>query len=316
MARKRKKGRAVNGWLNVYKPADITSTQALNRVKSIMNPQKAGHAGTLDPMAEGVLPIALGEATKTIAFAQEAEKSYEFTVRWGEARDTDDREGEVIATSDVRPDHESINEQLPIFEGLIEQVPPKYSAIKIGGQRAYDMARSGEDFEIPVREVDIHRLSLISSDDKSAHFVCVCGKGTYIRALARDIAQYCGTYGYLDSLQRTKVGAFDIDSTITLDKLENMSHSPDLDEAVMPVDAVLDDIPAVDLQAQEARRLANGQQLKFIARPDTQRLIQAGIDISAAEPVTALALQDNQPLAIVEVEGVQIRPLRVLKLSS
>lgn len=316
MARKRKNGRAINGWLNLYKPVDITSTQALNRVKRIINPQKAGHGGTLDPLAEGILPIALGEATKTIAFAQDAGKTYEFTVRWGEARDTDDREGEVIAKSDVRPDHATINEQLASFEGLIEQVPPKYSAIKIEGQRAYDLARAGEDFDVPVREVDIHRLSLTGADQNSASFVCVCGKGTYIRALARDIALACGTYGYLESLCRTQVGAFDADSTITLDKLENMSHSPAPDEAVMPVDAVLDDIPAINLQAQEAGRLTNGQQLKFIARPDTQRLIQAGIDISAEEPEIALALQDEKPLAIVEIDGVQIKPLRVLKLSS
>ena len=316
MARKRKNGRAINGWLNLYKPVDITSTQALNRVKNAINPQKAGHGGTLDPLAEGVLPIALGEATKTIAFAQDAEKTYEFTVTWGEARDTDDREGAIIATSDVRPDQATINQQLPAFEGLIEQVPPKYSAIKIEGQRAYDLARAGEDFDIPVREVDIHRLSLISADEDSASFLCVCGKGTYIRALARDIADSCGTYGYLESLCRTQVGAFGAASTITLDKLENISHNPELYEAVMPVDAVLDDIPAVDLQAQEARRLSNGQQLKFIARPETQRLIQAGIDISADEPEIALALQDNKPLAIVEIDGVQIKPLRVLKLSS
>jgi len=217
MAR-RKKGNPVHGWINLHKPVGITSSKAVAIVKRAYGAQKAGHAGTLDPLADGILPIALGEATKTVPFIQDAFKVYEFVVTWGEQRTTDDAEGEVVQTSDIRPTRAQIEAALPAFIGEVQQIPPIYSAIKIDGQRAYDLARFGanpELIEMPERTVIIESLDLIEADEHSARLVCTCGKGTYIRSIARDLALACGTFGYVGRLTRLQVGGFSVDDAIS-----------------------------------------------------------------------------------------------------
>jgi tRNA pseudouridine55 synthase len=303
----RKKGEKVDGWVNLDKPYDMTSTDAVNRVRRLLNAQKAGHAGTLDPLATGVLPIALGEGTKTIPFAQDAAKTYSFTIRWGEERTTDDAEGEVCATSDVRPAEAAIRAILPQFTGIITQVPPRFSAIKIGGQRAYDLARAGEDVQLEAREAVINRLEMLENSPENARFSCVCAKGTYMRSLARDMARALGTVGYIADLRREAVGSFTSQNAISLAKFEENPHI-----ALLPVETVLDDIPALALNEREAARLKNGQTLSFIARPDMERLLQAGLNFE--ETATALALCDGKPIALVDVAGPDIRPVRVLNL--
>jgi tRNA pseudouridine55 synthase len=285
----------------------MTSTEAVNRVRRLLDAQKAGHAGTLDPLATGVLPIALGEATKTIPFAQDAEKTYGFTIRWGEERTTDDAEGEVSATSDVRPGDDAIRAILPRFTGIITQVPPRFSAIKVDGQRAYDLARAGEDVQLDAREAEINHLELLGNSAEGAKFLCRCGKGTYMRSLARDMARALGTVGHIADLRREAVGGFISQNAISLAKLEENPHI-----ALLPVETVLDDIPALALNEREAARLKNGQTLSFIARPDMERLLRAGLDLE--ETATALATHEGKPIALVTVDGANIQPTRVLNL--
>lgn len=303
----RKKGQKVDGWVNLDKPFDMTSTEAVNRVRRLLDAQKAGHAGTLDPLATGVLPIALGEATKTIPFAQDAEKTYSFTIRWGEERTTDDAEGEVSATSDVRPTDDAIRAILPRFTGIITQVPPRFSAIKVDGQRAYDLARAGEDVQLEARETEINHLELLENSPEGAKFLCRCGKGTYMRSLARDMARALGTVGHIADLRRERVGGFISQNAISLAKLEENPHI-----ALLPVETVLDDIPALALNEREAARLKNGQTLSFIARPDMERLLRAGLDLE--ETATALATYEGKPIALVTVDGANVQPTRVLNL--
>jgi len=329
MAR-RKKGNPVNGWINLDKPEGLTSTQAIGKVRRILNAQKAGHAGTLDPLATGILPIALGEATKTIPYMQDGLKTYEFTVSWGEQRSTDDREGEVIATSDTRPDKADIIAALPAFTGYIQQVPPQFSAIKIDGQRAYDLARSGEEVELKSREVYIKELKITCLSRESGNpepggqkipacagmtstsFEVICGKGTYVRSLARDLAIALGTRGYVKALRRTEVGAFNENNAISLDILEEMGNSAALNEALLPLEVALDDIPALPLKAEEQARLRNGQHLAFVSRPDFERFAKAGIDTK--EPAEALAIFQGEPVAIVDIHKAQVKPVKVFNL--
>lgn len=310
MAR-RKKGLKIDGWVNLDKPDGLTSTQALGKVRRVLNAQKAGHAGTLDPIATGVLPIALGSATKTIPYAQDAIKTYSFTVTWGEQRDTDDREGQVVATSDHRPVEQDIKDALTDFVGTIQQTPPQFSAIKIDGQRAYDLARAGETVEIKSREVFIESLECLATRAHEADFIMTCGKGTYVRSLARDLAKKLGTCGYISVLRRERVGCFSAEDAISLDILEQMDHSAALGQAVLPLDTVLDDIPALDLKDEEAGRLRNGQVLSFVSRPDFERLVKAGLGES--EDVEAVARTGGQVFALVDVCGAEIRPFRILK---
>ncbi len=313
MAR-RKKGRIINGWINLNKPADMTSTDAVAFVRRTLDAQKAGHGGTLDPLAHGVLPIALGEATKTVPYCQDRLKTYIFDVIWGETRDTDDAEGTIIATSPHRPAQEDIVKILPHFTGIIAQTPPQYSAIKVDGQRAYDRARDGKVTELAPRDVYIESLTLESASQDKVRLRCVCGKGTYIRALARDIAAMLGTCGYVGYLERAAVGAMTIENAISLAKLEEIGNSlppEDIsDDILLPVETVLDDIPALALNEQEAARLKNGQKLSFIARPDVERLRKAGID--PQDDHTALVTLNGRALAIVTVSGIDIQPLRLL----
>ena len=307
-----RKGYKLDGWINLDKPAGLTSTQALARVKRALKPQKIGHAGTLDPLATGILPLALGEATKTIPYAVDSIKTYTFAVLWGEARDTDDAEGEVIATSPVRPDEAQIRAILPRFLGEIEQVPPRFSAIKIDGQRAYDLARDGEDIEMKSRLVWIESLEMTGFSPDKATFECVCGKGTYIRSLGRDMAVSLGTVGHIVDLRRTAVGPFTEDTAISLDFFTEFDDSAPLDNVLLPVETALDDIPALALNQREAARLKGGQSLSFIARPDYERLLAIGLDLK--DETTALATYDGLPVALVLVQGPDIRPVRVLNL--
>ncbi|MCC7305157.1 MAG: tRNA pseudouridine(55) synthase TruB [Alphaproteobacteria bacterium] len=330
MARKRK-GEIVNGWINLDKPAGMTSTQAVGKVRRLFNARKVGHAGTLDPLATGVLPIALGEATKTIPFVQDSLKVYSFTVTWGEQRDTDDAEGKVIATSDKRPSQSEIEALLPRYTGEITQIPPKFSAIKVDGQRAYDLARDGEEVELKARKVFIKEIKInrhpggsrdllpltnkipASAGMTETSFLVTCGKGTYVRALARDMAADLDTYGYISALRREEVGPFTAQNAISLDNIEKMGINAALGEALLPLETALDDIPAIGVKDGEAAKLRNGQVLTFIARPDVNRLEQAGIDIGQGTR-SALATFNGKPVALVEVSGVKISPVRVLNV--
>lgn len=306
MAR-RKKGEKIDGWVCLDKPEGMTSTQALGKVRWLLDAQKAGHGGTLDPLATGILPIALGEATKTIPYCQDHLKTYSFAILWGEERSTDDAEGHVTATSSVRPNEADILKILPSFIGEIEQVPPRFSAIKIDGQRAYDLAREGEEVEMVPRPAWIEHIELLESSGASARFRCVCGKGTYMRSLGRDIARALGTAGHIVNLRREAVGPFTPDNAISLAKLEEVGHS-----AVLPVETVLGDIPALALNEREAAQLKSGQGLSFIARPDMERLHRAGLELEY--PAMALATLNGKPIALVDVDGVDIRTRRVLNL--
>ena len=305
---RRKKGDKINGWINLDKPLGMTSTQAVGKVRRIFNAQKAGHAGTLDPLASGILPIALGEATKTIPYIQDSLKTYSFTIKWGEQRSTDDREGEVMATSDVRPASKAIEAALPSYTGHIQQIPPQFSAIKIDSQRAYDLARDGQKVDLKYREVYIEELELLDARQDEADFKMICGKGTYVRSLARDLAQDLGSVGHISWLRRDDVGPFKLEDTISLDILEGLSNSSALNEALLPLERALDDILALDIRDHEAASLRNGQALSFISRPDFKRI--EGLD----NEDSILALCNGKPIALIEIEGPNIKPFRVFNL--
>jgi len=262
---RRKKGEPVHGWLILDKPEDVTSTQAVAICRRKFYAQKAGHGGTLDPLASGILPIAFGEATKTVGYVMEADKDYVFTVRWGTSTTTQDREGEVTGASDMRPTREAIEAALKPFVGEIEQVPPQFSAVKVGGERAYDLAREGETVELAPRIVTVHEAKLLDvpSADLAVIFVR-CGKGFYIRALVRDLAAVLGAEGHVAALRRTRVGAFSEDRALPLAKLEEMSDKPALDEILVPLETALDDIPALAVTGEEASRLRQGREIVLL----------------------------------------------------
>ncbi|MEM6491775.1 MAG: tRNA pseudouridine(55) synthase TruB, partial [Pseudomonadota bacterium] len=256
---RRRKGRPVHGWLNLDKPVGPTSTQALARVRRAFDARKAGHAGTLDPLADGVLPIAFGEATKTIPYMQNARKTYRFTVRWGERRDSEDAAGALLARNDERPDAAAIETALPQFTGRIDQVPPKFSAVKVDGARAYDLARAGEGFDLAAKPVTLHSFRLIERpDDDHAAFEAETGKGAYIRALARDLADQLGVLGYVSALTRLNVGGFARGQAISLEKIVDFGDKARAEEVLLPVHAALDDIPAMAVTDDETTRLRNG----------------------------------------------------------
>jgi tRNA pseudouridine55 synthase len=316
MARKRK-GLPIHGWVNLDKPYDLGSTPALAKVRRAYNAQKAGHAGTLDPLATGILPVALGEATKTIQFMQDHFKTYEFEVTWGESRTTDDLEGEVVHTSDTRPALNDIAGLLPQHIGIIQQTPPQFSAIKIDGQRAYDLARSGETVEIQSREVEIESFQILDHAGDTTRFEVICGKGTYIRALARDMGKELGCYGYISALRRTQVGPFKADNAISLDKLLEISDSAAadtdlLDQYLLPIDSALDDILALNITQDEAIKLRHGQALSFISKADFHRL--EALEITKDETETALALCDDVPVGIVEIKMPHVKSVKIFNL--
>ena len=263
---RRKQGRPLNGWLIVDKPPGMTSTDVVNRVRRGFDAQKAGHGGTLDPLATGVLPVAFGNATKTVPYVMDGTKLYRFTLRLGDARDTDDADGKTVATSPARPTDEQINAALPAFIGDIMQVPPVYSAIKVDGERAYDMARDGRPPDLPPRPARVDRFALVERTDRdTAVFEVQSGKGVYMRSLARDLAQACGALGHVAALRRLRVGPFTEAQAISLDKCvreaDNPAASPDL---LLPVLTALADIPALALTEAEAFGLSQGQPINLV----------------------------------------------------
>ncbi|MCP8941155.1 tRNA pseudouridine(55) synthase TruB [Alsobacter sp. SYSU M60028] len=249
----------VHGWIVLDKPVGMTSTHAVSAVRRILNAKKAGHAGTLDPLASGILPLAFGEATKTVPYVVDGEKAYTFTVRWGVETDTDDSEGRPVATSDRRPDLTEIEAALPRFVGPVSQVPPRFSAIKIAGERAYDLARDGEAVELQARTVEIHSLTLVAHDADSATFACECGKGTYVRAIARDLGRLLGCLGHVTALRRTRVGPFTLDDAVTYAELEAAPEAAH--EAVLSVEGGLTELPCVVVSRDAAQRLRRGQSI-------------------------------------------------------
>ncbi|NDF11299.1 MAG: tRNA pseudouridine(55) synthase TruB [Proteobacteria bacterium] len=298
----------INGWLIIDKPEGMGSTNVVGLVKRLTNAAKVGHAGTLDPFASGVLPIALGEATKTIQFATDAEKTYRFTLTFGTRTDTDDREGDVVETSDVIPKLADIKAAIPKFTGKVTQIPPAYSAIKIDGQRAYDLARKGEAFEMKSREVTIHALTFLSQpSEKEVEFEVRCSKGTYIRSLARDIAASLGALAHCSRLRRTKVGVFSETNAILLDKSEEMVHIPRLAGDILgelrPVETVLDGIPVLALDSQSADRIRHGLSQKV---NDESLLGNDGL--------TVIAKLNGSPVAIGRMQGGSLKPVRVFNL--
>ena len=266
MARKRK-GRDISGWLVVDKPAGVTSTAVVNKVKWALQAQKAGHAGTLDPEATGVLAVALGEATKTVPYITDALKAYEFCVRLGQATNTDDTEGEVVAQSDARPGDDEIKAALGRFVGDIMQVPPKFSAVKIDGQRAYALAREGEEFEVAARPLWVEELIMAGRPDAD-HVVLemTCGKGGYVRAIARDLGEVLGCHGHVAWLRRVWSGPFEAKDGLSLDEIDRLAHSPELDTYLRPLEEGLADLPMVTATPEGAARLRNGNPGMVIAR--------------------------------------------------
>lgn len=297
-----------SGWLVVDKPTEISSARVVSIARRALGTRKIGHGGTLDPLASGVLPLAVGEATKTVAYAMAGEKIYRFTVRWGERRSTDDAEGEVTATSAHRPSEAVIRHGLARFTGTIDQVPPAFSAIKVDGVRAYKLARADQAVLLKSRQVTVNRLVLLDIPDVDhAVFEVTCGKGLYVRSLARDLAEALGTVGSVAALRRTKVGPFRVEAAISLDKLEDLGHSPALLEHLLPVETALDDIPALALTESEAARLKLGQPVQAL---------RTGTPVSRPLPdgSVAYATAAGKPVALVRLDGDLLRPVRVLNL--
>lgn len=308
MSKPRKpKGRPISGWLILDKPMDFGSTEAVSKIKWLFKAQKCGHAGTLDPLASGMLPIALGDATKTVPYVMDGRKIYEFTVSWGEERATDDLEGEVTQSSDKRPSEQQIRDILPAYIGTISQVPPQFSAIKIAGERAYDLARDGEAVEIPSREVEVHRLTLLACPDaNTAHFEVECGKGTYVRALARDFGRELGCYGHISGLRRTFVAPFAEETMVPLAKLTALEEIEDMDARLAALDALLIDtcealsaLPHLVISDDQAHRLKMGNPI-----------LLRGRDAPVAES-EAYATARGRLIAIGEIGQGEFRPKRV-----
>lgn len=307
---RRKKGEAVSGWICLDKPYDLTSTHAVSRVRRCFNAQKAGHAGTLDPLATGILPIALGEGTKTVPFLVDADKAYRFTIAWGRTTATYDREGETIAESDVRPSPAEVEAVLDEFVGEIQQVPPAYSAIKVDGERAYDLARAGETVELKARPVRIHGLRVLGAPDADhIELEMDCGKGTYVRALVRDLAERLGACGHVSALRRTRVGPFSEDTAITLELLEDFGHKARGLELLLPVETALDDIPELAVTDEDAFRLKQGRSIVLVPR-QVETLKAA---LSPGSRVVS-ALSGGTLVALCEMRMGRLEPTRVFHL--
>jgi tRNA pseudouridine55 synthase len=315
---RRKKGQDINGWIVLDKGLNLTSTDAVNRVRRAFDAKKAGHAGTLDPLASGILPIALGEATKTVAWLMEAEKSYRFTIEFGTSTDTQDREGKVIGLSPVRPIKADIEAALATFIGNIQQVPPIYSAIKIAGERAYDLARDGETPEMVARPVFLRSATLIDMPDVDhAVIEIISGKGFYVRSLARDLATALGAEGHVSALRRTSVGPFHESAAITLEKLVDLCHTDAASESLLPVETALDDIPALAITNEEAFRLRQGRGILLLPdqaeglRKQRRPRVVSGEDMSRV----ALATLDGLAVAIGDARAGRFEPIRVFNLT-
>ena len=314
MSRQRKrKGDPVHGWIAIDKPVDITSTKVVSILKRLFNAQKVGHGGTLDPLADGILPIAFGEATKTAQWAMDCDKEYVFTVEWGSSTASQDKEGEVVATSDVRPTQAEIEAVLPQFIGDIEQVPPKFSAIKIQGERAYDLARDGEVFEIPSRQVTVYEAELVEiADANHATFRVVSGKGFYVRAIARDLAQKLGAEGHVSQLRRTRVGALDEASSVKLADLEALADDKTaLSEHLRPLETVLDDVPCFDIGASDAAALKQGREIVLLPHQIEKWRAEAPTD---TDDRLALAMCSHNAVALGEIRAGRFQPKKVFQL--
>jgi tRNA pseudouridine55 synthase len=297
-----RKGRDISGWLIVDKPAGPTSTAVVNKVRWALHAKKAGHAGTLDPEATGVLAIALGEATKTVPYITDALKAYEFTVRFGQATRTDDAEGDVIATSDLRPSDDEIKEALHRFVGDIQQVPPQFSAVKIDGERAYKRARDGEDMDIAARPLWVEELTLLDRPDPdTAVLYMVCGKGGYVRSIARDLGEVLGCLGHVLRLRRTWSGPFDAEDGLTLEQIDAMARTPELDQHILPLAQGLSELPELTCTAEAAVRLRNGNPAMVIA---------SGVDYGEECWVS----HDGEPVAVGRYKAGELHPSRVFVL--
>ena len=306
---KKRDKRDVHGWIVLDKPVGMTSTHAVSVVKRLFRAKRCGHAGTLDPLASGALPIALGEATKTVPFVMDGRKLYRFTIRWGEERDTDDAEGRTVSMSKERPSPEAVRALLPSYTGLIQQIPPRYSAIKIEGERAYDLARDGEQVELAPRPVEISRLELVNIPDPDhAVLEAECGKGTYVRSLARDLGRALGCFGHVSALRRAAVGPFGEETMILLEQLEALCHRAasgegSLADALMPVETALDDIPALAVSWADAARLQRGQAVLLRGRDAPN--FRGTVYVTAS----------GQLLALAELDRGEIVPKRVFNLA-
>lgn len=308
---RRKSGLPIHGWVCLDKPLEMGSTEAVTRVRRVFNANKAGHAGTLDPLATGILPIALGEATKTVPFMMEARKAYRFTIQWGVSTDSVDREGREIARSDVRPTVEAVRAALPAFTGDIQQVPPAFSAIKVNGERAYDLARGGETVELQPRAVTIHSAEVTAAPDADHVEIRIeTGKGVYVRSLARDLAVALGAEGHVSVLRRERVGPFSTENAVTLDFLTDLVHRDAAFEGLLPVSTALDDIPELAVTEQDAFSLRQGRPIVLLPRQvETlkSRLSDGSRIVSAFQGQTLVALG--------QLRAGRLEPDRVFNLS-
>ena len=311
---KKKKGDAVHGWVVLDKPSGITSTQAVAQVRRIFNAQKAGHAGTLDPLATGILAIALGEATKTVPYVQDAAKIYRFTATWGEGRDSDDAEGKVTGTSDVRPTRAAIEAMLPRFTGTLTQIPPAYSAIKVAGERAYDLAREGAEVNLEARQVQVHEARLIEAGTDRAVFEILCGKGTYVRSWVRDLAWALGTLGYVSQLRRTRIGSFQEKDAVGLETLTPFMHSPAAFAYLKPLSTALDGIPALAVTGSDTVRLRSGNPILIRANLFARMKDGFADDGGLQGQTVFLKDETDAPVALAEIADGELRPFRVFQL--
>ena len=308
---RRKKGDVVDGWVCLDKPFELGSTEAVSRIRRLFNAQKAGHAGTLDPLASGILPIALGEATKTVPFMMEAQKVYRFTINWGVSTDSVDREGEIIGRSDVRPTVEQVRAALPAFVGEIDQTPPRFSAIKVDGARAYDLARDGVKFELQARRVPIHSAEVTDAPDPDhVELTIRTGKGVYVRSLARDLAQALGAEGHVSALRRERVGPFSTENAVTLDSLEEMVHRGAASEGLLAVATALDDIPELAVNEQDAFSLRQGRPIVLLPRQ-----VETLKDRLSGGSRTVSAFQGQTLVALCQLRAGRLEPDRVFNLS-
>lgn len=298
-APKKRSKRDLSGWLVFTKPYDMSSTEAVGKLRWLYGAKKAGHAGTLDPLATGILPIAFGEATKTVPYVQDGTKVYEFDIVWGSATSTDDIEGEVIATAEHRPTREGLEAVLPQFTGLITQIPPAFSAIRIGGERAYDLARAGETVEMPPREVEIDGIEILSHSEERSRLSVTCARGTYVRALARDIAEALGTKGHVGALHRSRVGEFTDENAISLDQIEAL-EGDDRDGVLLPVAAGLFELPEIRIDDRQASTIRLGNPVLLVGRDAPVALDDAWASCR------------GEAVAVGFVEKGQFKPRRVI----
>ena len=312
---RRKKGNAVHGWVILDKPLGMTSTQAVGAVRRIFDAQKAGHAGTLDPMATGILAIALGEATKTVPYAMDADKTYRFTATWGESRDTDDVEGKITGTCDTRPSQAEIEAMLSRFTGPLSQTPPAYSAIKVQGERAYDLARDGEEVVLEPRTVQVFDARLLNARPEAAEFEIRCGKGTYVRSWVRDIAVALGTLGHVSALRRTRLGGWDEKDAVGLDTLTPFMHSPAAFGYLRPLATALDGIPALAVSGPDTVRIRSGNPI--LIRSALFAKMKDGFGDGELSGLTVfLKEEDGSPVALAEIAEGELRPFRVFNFST